>query len=240
MIPPILLAMYIFTQPESPRWLLAKALKTENKKTKSDYYKRTFYDLTKLRNSELLAARDMILMHYRLRKEEQRRQEPGTVWYRRGVYELFAIGRNRRALTASLIVMFFQQFCGINVLIYYSSSVLLAAKYPANQALLVSRLRLQRLGKRCECNLTDVTVVNGCWYNQLCLRDPRLLHDRQIRPKELAACDVSFSRSVSAAECYCIRSRKYPPNYRWAVSLRCCVQSWGRLCAICGFSHIFE
>ncbi|KAM0794140.1 hypothetical protein BDR22DRAFT_717331 [Usnea florida] len=138
MIPPILLAMYIFTQPESPRWLLAKAHKTENKKTKSDYYKRTFYDLTKLRNSELLAARDMILMHYRLRKEEQRRQEPGTVWYRRGVYELFAIGRNRRALTASLIVMFFQQFCGINVLIYYSSSVLLTARYPANQALLWS------------------------------------------------------------------------------------------------------
>ena len=146
MIPPIVLAMYIFTQPESPRWLLAKAHKTEDKKKRSEYYKRTFHDLTRLRNSELLAARDMILMHYRLRKEEQRRQEPGTVWYRRGVYELFAIGRNRRALTASLIVMFFQQFCGINVLIYYSSYVLLAAGYSANHALLVSCSPAPRLG----------------------------------------------------------------------------------------------
>ena len=146
MIPPIILVMYIYTQPESPRWLLAKAHKTENKKKKSDYYKRTFHDLTRLRNSELLAARDMILMHYRLRKEEQRRQEPGTVWYQRGVYELLAIGRNRRALTASLIVMFFQQFCGINILIYYSSYVLLTLKYSANEALLVSCSRFPRLG----------------------------------------------------------------------------------------------
>ena len=138
MIPPIILAAYIFTQPESPRWLLAKAHKTGNERKKSEYYKRTFHDLTRLRNSELLAARDMILMHYRLRKEEQRRQEHGTVWYRKGVYELFAIQRNWRALRASLIVMFFQQFCGINVLIYYSSYVLQNAGYSANKALLVS------------------------------------------------------------------------------------------------------
>ena len=64
MIPPFILAMYIFNQPESPRWLLAKAQKTGNKKRKSKYYKTVFQDLTKLRNSELLAARDMILMHY--------------------------------------------------------------------------------------------------------------------------------------------------------------------------------
>lgn len=145
MIPPIVLAMYIFTQPESPRWLLAKAHKTEVRKKKSEYYKRTFRDLTRLRNSELLAARDMILMNYRLLLEEQRRQDPATVWYRRGVYELFTIPRNRRALTASLIVMFFQQFCGINVLIYYSSYVLQDAGYPASQALLVSSSRLTQL-----------------------------------------------------------------------------------------------
>lgn len=145
MIPPIVLAMYIFTQPESPRWLLAKAHKMENRKKKSEYYERAFHDLTRLRNSKLLAARDMILMHYRLLKEEERRQDSDTVWYQRGVYELFTIPRNRRALTASLIVMFFQQFCGINVLIYYSSSVLLAAGYPAEKALLVSSLRLPQL-----------------------------------------------------------------------------------------------
>ena len=127
MIPAIILATYILTQPESPRWLLAKAHKTENLNEKSEYYKTIFHDLTKLRNSELLAARDMILMHYRILKENERRQEAGRIWYRRGVYELFAIQRNWRALRASLIVMFFQQFCGVNVLIYYSSSVLQTA-----------------------------------------------------------------------------------------------------------------
>lgn len=138
MIPPIVLAMYIFYQPESPRWLLAKAQTTENNKERSKYYKTVFRDLTNLRNSELLASRDMILMHYRLKKEEELRKLANTVWYRRGVYELFSKRRNRRAVTASLIVMFFQQFCGINVLIYYSSYVLQNAGYSASKALLVS------------------------------------------------------------------------------------------------------
>ena len=139
MIPAIILATYILTQPESPRWLLAKAHKTGIMKKKSEYYKTIFHDLTKLRDSELLAARDMILMHYRLLKENERRQEAGRVWYQRGVYELFAIQRNWRALRASLIVMFFQQFCGINVLIYYSSSVLQSMSYSADEVLVVRR-----------------------------------------------------------------------------------------------------
>ena len=138
MIPAIILATYILTQPESPRWLLAKAHKTGNLHKKSEYYKTIFHNLTDLRDSELLAARDMILMHYRLLKENERRQEAGRIWYRRGVYELFAIQRNWRALRASLIVMFFQQFCGINVLIYYSNYVLQTAGYSADAVLLVS------------------------------------------------------------------------------------------------------
>ena len=138
MIPPIILAMYVFCLPESPRWRIAKAQKTENKKKKTKQYKTAFQDLIKLRNSELLAARDMILIYYRLEMEEGLRELAHTSWYRRGVYELFSKRRNRRAVTASLIVMFFQQFCGINVLIYYSSYILLNARYSASDALLVS------------------------------------------------------------------------------------------------------
>ncbi len=138
MIPPIILAMYIFYQPESPRWLLAKARKAKDTKKKTQFYKTVFQDLTKLRNSELLAARDMILMHYRLEKEEDLRKLANTPWYRRGLYELFSKRRNRRAVSASLIVMFFQQFCGVNVLIYYSTYVLQNANYSGSTALLVS------------------------------------------------------------------------------------------------------
>lgn len=138
MVPPIILAMYIFYQPESPRWRLVKAQKSEDTKEKSRHYKTVFQDLVRLRNSELLAARDMILMYYRLKKEEELRMLANAPWYRRGVYELFSKRRNRRAVTASLIVMFFQQFCGINVLIYYSSYIIQNAKYSASDALLVS------------------------------------------------------------------------------------------------------
>ncbi len=138
MVAPIILAMYIFTQPESPRWLLAKAHKTKDKEKSAEYYGRVFNSLTRLRNCKLLAARDMLLIDFRLRLEDKARKEANTVWYKRGVYELFSKRRNRRAVTASLIVMFFQQFCGINVLIYYSSSVLQSASYRIPEALLVS------------------------------------------------------------------------------------------------------
>jgi len=117
---------------------LAKAQKAKDTKKKTQFYKTVFQDLTKLRNSELLAARDLILMHYRLEKEENLRKLANTPWYRRGLYELFSKRRNRRAVSASLIVMFFQQFCGVNVLIYYSTYVLQNANYSASTALLVS------------------------------------------------------------------------------------------------------
>ena len=129
--------MYIYNLPESPRWRLAKGQKAVSVKDKSRHYKTVFQDLIRLRNSELLAARDMILMYYRLEKEEELRKLASLPWYRRGIYELFSKRRNRRAVSASLIVMFFQQFCGINVLIYYSSYIIQNAKYSASNALLV-------------------------------------------------------------------------------------------------------
>ncbi len=138
MISLIILAMYVFYLSEFPRWRIAKAQKTRDEKQRSRQYRIAFQDLIKLRNSKLLATRDMILVHYRLKKEEELRKLTNISWYRRDVYELFSKRRNRRAMTTSLIVMFFQQFCDINVLIYYSSYVLLDAKYLANETLLVS------------------------------------------------------------------------------------------------------
>lgn len=145
MVAPIVVALYIFTQPESPRWLLGKAHKTGDKKKASKYYRSVFHSLTRLRNCQLLAARDMLLIHYRLLIEDKLQSEANTTWYKRGVYELFSIGRNRRATIASLILMFFQQFCGINILIYYSSSVLQDAGIRAEKALLVKFLLILQL-----------------------------------------------------------------------------------------------
>lgn len=203
MIPPIILAMYVFCLPESPRWRIAKAQKTRDTKTRSKQYRTAFQDLMRLRNSELLAARDMILIHYRLEREEELRKLADIPWYRRGVYELFSKRRNRRAMTASLIVMFFQQFCGINVLIYYSSYILLDAKYSADKALLVSQHSPQGLEQRTERALTNVLVVYGRGHDQFFHGDSCLFHYRQVWAKETITRDVPFPGSVSALQCDC-------------------------------------
>ena len=46
--------------------------------------------------------------------------------------------RNRRAALASCIVMFMQQFCGVNVIAYYSSNVFVQSGFDNIQALLAS------------------------------------------------------------------------------------------------------
>ena len=91
----------------SPSWLLHKARCGDQQK-----YKEAFDSLRKLRHSELQAARDLFLIHhllegqYRISKQRHR------------FIELFTVAQNRRALFASLIVMFMQQFCGVNIFIY--------------------------------------------------------------------------------------------------------------------------
>ena len=52
--------------------------------------------------------------------------------------ELFTVPRNRRAALASTIVMFMQQFCGVNVIAYYSSNVFSQSGFNEIQSLLAS------------------------------------------------------------------------------------------------------
>ena len=123
---------YVFTLPESPRyvhgvcgdliplygsmsyevnsWLLLKARSGDRAK-----YKKAFESLKTLRRTRLQAARDLFLINHLLNGEEKIKQQ------RHRFTELWLVPRNRRALIASLIVMFFQQFCGVNVLAYVSS-----------------------------------------------------------------------------------------------------------------------
>ena len=52
--------------------------------------------------------------------------------------ELFSIPRNRRAALASFIVMFMQQFCGVNVIAYYSTQIFREAGFSITNAFLAS------------------------------------------------------------------------------------------------------
>lgn len=62
--------------------------------------------MLRLRGDELLAARDLYYIFVLLE------EEAAIVRGRNLFSELFSVGRNRRAMIGSTIVMFGQQFCG--------------------------------------------------------------------------------------------------------------------------------
>jgi hypothetical protein len=113
MILPLVVVAYVYTLPESPRWLLMKARKGNKKK-----YEEAFNALCKLRYTKVQAGRDLFLIDQLLQGEDEIMKQ------QRPFFELFTLGRNRRALIASVITMFLQQFCGVNVTAYYSSTIL--------------------------------------------------------------------------------------------------------------------
>ncbi|KAF8515582.1 hypothetical protein JB92DRAFT_63598 [Gautieria morchelliformis] len=106
-LPAIVVMTQVYLCPESPRWLIEKGR-----------YGEALKSLTRLRNSPLQAARDLFYIDALLRAEVGLKN---TGQHR--FLDLFTVPRNRRAAVASFIVMFMQQFCGINAIAYYSSTI---------------------------------------------------------------------------------------------------------------------
>ncbi|ESK87138.1 mfs sugar transporter [Moniliophthora roreri MCA 2997] len=121
-IPALFLAIQVFLCPESPRWYMLR-----------NRHRDAFNSLMRLRHSNMQAARDLYYMHVLLEAEKQISQS-----HRNRFIELFTVPRNRRATQASLIVMFMQQFCGINVIAYYSTTIFVEANLSEKQAQLAS------------------------------------------------------------------------------------------------------
>ncbi|KAG6325923.1 hypothetical protein ID866_13166, partial [Astraeus odoratus] len=105
-IPGLIVCLQVLWAPESPRWLIGKGR-----------YEEAFNELCRLRFSRVQAARDLYYIHVLLEAENEMKKG------RKRFLEMFTIPRNRNAILASLIVMFGQQFCGINVIVYYSSNI---------------------------------------------------------------------------------------------------------------------
>ncbi|KAL9084699.1 MAG: hypothetical protein Q9165_007947 [Trypethelium subeluteriae] len=84
---------------------------------RASYIQAAFASLIKLNKTKLQASRELFVI-YRSLKEE-----PDDPWYST-VKQLWTSRRTRNALIASVITMFLQQFCGVNVLAYYSTSAL--------------------------------------------------------------------------------------------------------------------
>jgi len=120
-IPPMIVCIQVYFCPESPRWYMEKGK-----------FDRAFNSLCRLRKHKMQAARDMYYAFKLLEIENAEREG------RNPFKEFFIVRRNRRAAQSAFFVMFMQQFCGVNVIAYYSTSIFRSAGFTKSEALLTS------------------------------------------------------------------------------------------------------
>ncbi|KAH8797337.1 MFS sugar transporter [Xylogone sp. PMI_703] len=122
-IPALIVMAQAYTNPESPRWLMLKGR-----------YREALQSLKTLRNSDIQALRDLYYIHVLLKEEEKVQEgQTGMKFFR-----IFTLRRNRNALIGATIVMFAQQFCGVNIISYYSTTIFAQAGGSTTHALLAS------------------------------------------------------------------------------------------------------
>ncbi|KAG7194912.1 uncharacterized protein KQ657_004020 [Scheffersomyces spartinae] len=121
-IPAIIVLAQIPFVPESPRWLMGKERHTD-----------AYNSLRQLRKNDITAARDCFYQHVLLSEEGSYK-----IPILKRFAEMFMKRRNRNGAIGAFIVMFMQQFCGINVIAYYSSSVFVQSGFSQISAMLAS------------------------------------------------------------------------------------------------------
>ncbi|CAR65543.1 DEHA2C05896p [Debaryomyces hansenii CBS767] len=122
-IPAIVVLFQIPFVPESPRWLMGK-----------DRHKDSYDSLCQLRLDKIAAARDTFYQYVLLQEEASYQGIP--TWKR--LVEMFTIRRNRNGALGAWIVMFMQQFCGINAIVYYNSTIFIRGGFTEVAALTAS------------------------------------------------------------------------------------------------------
>ncbi|KAM0561311.1 hypothetical protein ACHAPJ_003190 [Fusarium lateritium] len=120
-LPPLIVGLLVYLLPESPRWYMDRGK-----------FDKAFESLMKLRRTELQAARDLYLAWKFLEVEHNIKE--GRNLFK----EFFTVRRNLRAAQSSWFCMLMQQFCGVNVIAYYSTQIFTDAGYTRSQAILAS------------------------------------------------------------------------------------------------------
>jgi MFS family permease len=95
MLPAVIVCCFVFLCPESPRWYISKGR-----------HSKAWHSIQKLRYNKVQAARDLFYIQFLIKAEEE-----ATIAGQSKVREMVSVPRNRRAMIASEIVMFMQQFC---------------------------------------------------------------------------------------------------------------------------------
>ncbi|KAJ5735103.1 uncharacterized protein N7483_000228 [Penicillium malachiteum] len=121
---PLIVCAQVYICPESPRWLIQHGK-----------IHKAYENFKILRSTELQAARDLYYAYVGV--ELEREVNKGKNFFTM-FFELFTVPRNRRATLATWIVMFMQQFCGVNVIAYYSTTIFVDSGYSTSNALLAS------------------------------------------------------------------------------------------------------
>ncbi|KAJ0383862.1 hypothetical protein COL922a_009594 [Colletotrichum nupharicola] len=122
-VPAVIVCACCYLIPESPRWYISK-----------DRHVDAYKSMCQLRFEKVQAARDLFYANALLEAEK----ETQAIGKSNRILELFTRIRNRNAMTASQIVMFMQQFCGVNVVAYYSTEIFLSASFSELSALSAS------------------------------------------------------------------------------------------------------
>ncbi|EXA43175.1 hypothetical protein FOVG_08195 [Fusarium oxysporum f. sp. pisi HDV247] len=123
-VPAIPVVIFVWFCPESPRWLIKKGR-----------YQDSFKVFCRIRNTEMLAARDLYYAHRQILEEKD---AFGGKTLARRMWELVSVPRLRRATVASSWIVISQQFSGINIMAFYSSTIFAAANYSTRDCLLAS------------------------------------------------------------------------------------------------------